>query len=249
MNHEPETPAALGRPAAGGEGTGTPAGSPGESPGGSRAGGRAPLVGVLALQGDVSEHLEALRRAGAGTRPVRRPADLDGLDGLVLPGGESTTIGRLLVRSGLLEPVQQRAAAGRLAVYGTCAGLILLARDIVGSAQPRLGLMDLEVERNAYGRQVDSFEVDLPVPALGEEPVRAVFIRAPVVRQAGPAVEVLARWQGRPVLVRQGALLASTFHPELTGDLRIHRYFLQRVLPAAAGGGQDGAGTGHRRAG
>lgn len=196
-------------------------------------GGDRPVVGVLALQGDVTEHLEALQRVGARAVAVRYPSQLDSLDGLVLPGGESTTVGRLLVRSGLLAPLQRLAGEGRLALYGTCAGLILMAREVVNSVQPRLGLMDLVVERNAYGRQVDSFEADIPAPALGPEPVRAVFIRGPVVRRVGPAVEVLARWGGCPVLVRQGAFLASTFHPELTADLRLHRYFVQRVLGRA----------------
>ena len=192
--------------------------------------GDSPLVGVLALQGDVSEHLEALRRVGARAVAVRNPSQLEGLQGLVLPGGESTTMGRLLVRSGLLEPLRQLAAEGRLALYGTCAGLILLASEVLNGDLPRLGVMDMVVERNAYGRQVDSFEVDLPVPALGPEPLRAVFIRAPVVRRVGSAVTVLAHWQGCPVLVRQGTCLASSFHPELTTDLRLHRYFLQELV-------------------
>ncbi|HEY8552171.1 MAG TPA: pyridoxal 5'-phosphate synthase glutaminase subunit PdxT [Thermaerobacter sp.] len=183
-------------------------------------------MGVLALQGDVEEHRTALARAGAEVRSVRTPGDLEGLEGLVLPGGESTAIGRLMERAGLLEPLRARAEAGALALFGTCAGMILLAREVLGGEPPRLGLLDVTVERNAYGRQVDSFEADLPVPALGEGPLRAVFIRAPVVRAVGPGVEVLATWQGHPVLVRQGRHLASSFHPELVDDLRLVRYFL-----------------------
>lgn len=198
----------------------------GAGPAPARGGDGRPRVGVLALQGDVEEHRTALTRAGAEVRSVRTPGDLEGLEGLVLPGGESTAIGRMMERAGLLEPLRARAAAGNLALFGTCAGMILLAREVLGGAPPRLGVLDVTVERNAYGRQVDSFEVDLPVPALGEAPVRAVFIRAPVVRAVGPGVEVLATWRGHPVLVRQGRHLASAFHPELVDDLRLVRHFL-----------------------
>ncbi len=201
--------------------------------GGGDAGGRGhgagedrPRVGVLALQGDVSEHLDYFRRAGAAVRPVRVPLDLEGLEGLVLPGGESTAIGRLMERAGLLAAVAERSRRGDLALFGTCAGLILLARQVEGGQPPRLGLLDLAVVRNGYGRQVDSFEADLEVPALGDAPVRALFIRAPVVESAGAGVEVLARFRGRPVLVRQGRCMASTFHPELGEDLRVARLFL-----------------------
>ena len=187
------------------------------------------MIGVLALQGDVREHLAALEAVGAPARPVRRRHELDGLAGLIIPGGESTTIGRLLVLYDLLEPIRERAAAGRLAIYGTCAGLILLAREIEGSDQPRLGLLDVTVRRNAYGRQVDSFEALIEAPALGPEPLEAAFIRAPLITRAGEGVEVLAHHDGHPVLVRQGTLLASSFHPELTGDLRVHRYFAERL--------------------
>jgi 5'-phosphate synthase pdxT subunit len=182
-------------------------------------------IGVLALQGDFDKHRIALERCGAATREVRRAADLDGLDGLVIPGGESTTIGKLLVRFGLFAPLKDLVTGG-LPVYGTCAGLILMAREVTGYAQPSFACLDAAVSRNAYGRQVESFEADIAVPALGEEPLCAVFIRAPVITAVGAAVEVLARFENAPVLVRQANILASSFHPELTDDLRVHRYFL-----------------------
>lgn len=197
--------------------------------GGDRDRGGRPRIGVLALQGDVEEHMAYFRRAGADVRPVRVYRDLEGLGGLVLPGGESTAIGRLMERAGLLDALAEGSRAGTMAFFGTCAGMILLAREVAGGDAPRLGLMDVAVVRNAYGRQVDSFEADLPGPALGETPLRALFIRAPVVQSVGPGVEVLARWQGRPVLVRQGRCLASTFHPELAGDLRVAQLFLSMV--------------------
>ncbi|MBM3134114.1 MAG: pyridoxal 5'-phosphate synthase glutaminase subunit PdxT [Chloroflexi bacterium] len=188
-------------------------------------------IGVLALQGDFAEHLAMLRRLDVAATPVRLPAQLAGLDGLIIPGGESTTIGKLLVAYDLLAPIRQMVAAGQ-AVWGTCAGMILLAREAVDGIpdQPLLGVMDIVVRRNAFGRQVDSFEADLPVPALGEAPLHAVFIRAPLIEQVGPGVQVLARLpesgEGRIVAVRQGNLLATAFHPELTDDLRFHQYFL-----------------------
>jgi 5'-phosphate synthase pdxT subunit len=192
-------------------------------------------VGVLALQGDFREHIEALRAAGAEPRAVRRPAELEGLDALIIPGGESTTIRRLLAAYELADPIRARAESG-FPVYGTCAGCILLAHEVDGTPAPPLGLMDIGVTRNAYGRQIDSFEVDLPVPALGEEPLRAVFIRAPRIDRVGPEVDVLARLDdGTVVAARQGNLLVTTFHPELTGDSRFHRYFLEHVV---AGSGQ-----------
>jgi 5'-phosphate synthase pdxT subunit len=169
-----------------------------------------------------------LESVGCEALPVKRVEHLEGLDGLILPGGESTTLGKLMVRHGLDVAVRQRAAAG-LPVYGTCAGLILLAKEIPGSAQPRLGLMDLRVKRNAYGRQVDSFETDLIIPAIGDEPFRAVFIRAPYLESVGAGVEVLAEHAGQAVLARQGRFLVSTFHPELTEDRRLHAYFVDLV--------------------
>lgn len=158
---------------------------------------------------------------------MRTPEDLARVDCLIIPGGESTTIGKLLDRFELLEPIRTRAEAG-MPVWGTCAGLILLAREVTAGlpGQPLLGLLDAQVQRNAFGRQVDSFEADLEVPALGKAPFPAVFIRAPLARQLGPDVEVLARHEGQPVAVRQGRLLGTSFHPELTGDNRFHRYFL-----------------------
>lgn len=186
-------------------------------------------VGVLGLQGDVREHLRALEEAGAAASIVKRRDQLDAVDGIVLPGGESTTIGKLLDRYDLLEPLRERAAAG-MPLYGTCAGAILMAKDIVGAqdAPHRLRLMDTSVQRNAYGRQVDSFEADLAVAGL-DGPFRGVFIRAPIIRAAGDGVNVLARVDELPVLVRQGHLLASTFHPEMTPDARVHDMFVRMI--------------------
>jgi pyridoxal 5'-phosphate synthase pdxT subunit len=183
-------------------------------------------IGVLALQGDVREHLRALSSAGATAVPVKRPDQLAGVDGLVVPGGESTTIGKLLDRYELLEPVRERALAG-MPLWGTCAGLILMAKTITGreDAPHRFGVLDVTVRRNAYGRQTESFETDLDVAGL-DEPFRAVFIRAPIIEEAGDGVDVLARFDGKPVLVRSGSLLASTFHPEMTGDCRVHEMFV-----------------------
>jgi len=188
-------------------------------------------IGVLALQGDFAEHLRALTRLGVEGCRVRKVEELRQVDGLILPGGESTTIGTLMERFGLMEALRELARQGK-PLYGTCAGLILMAKEIEGSQQPRLGLMDITVRRNAYGRQVESFEADVEVPRLEGPPLRAVFIRAPQVVRASPGVEVLAQWEGLPVLVQQGPWLASTFHPELTDDLRIHRYFLSLVRAA-----------------
>lgn len=185
-------------------------------------------VGVLAIQGDVIEHESLLRSLGASVEEVRTPEGLARVDGLIIPGGESTTIGKLMVKYGLDRAIPARVREG-MPVYGTCAGMILLARHARGGEPPLLGLMDITIVRNAYGRQVDSFEADLEVPAFGPPPLRAVFIRAPVLEAAGPGVEVLASHEGRPVLVRQGNLLASSFHPELAPDSRVHRYFLEMI--------------------
>jgi 5'-phosphate synthase pdxT subunit len=187
-------------------------------------------VGVLALQGDVREHLASLRSAGVEAVEVRRAAELDAVDGLVVPGGESTTIGRLLTIFGLLEPLRARIAAG-MPAYGSCAGMILLADRVLDGkpGQPTLGGLDVAVRRNAFGRQVDSFETDLAVAGVGGGPVHAVFIRAPWVEEAGPGVEVLAEAAGHPVAVRQGRLLATSFHPELTGDARVHELFVSML--------------------
>jgi 5'-phosphate synthase pdxT subunit len=187
-------------------------------------------IGILALQGDFREHARAVAQLGAEPVEVRLPAQLADLAGLILPGGESTTMRRLLADYGLIAPLRERLAAG-LPVLGTCAGAILLARQIAGEGPSPLGAMDLVVSRNAFGRQVDSFEADLDVPVLGAPPVRAVFIRAPRILEVGPAVEVLARLDGDEVVAaRQGRLVALTFHPELTDDLRFHRYFLQQIV-------------------
>ncbi len=186
-------------------------------------------VGVLGLQGDVREHVRALEAAGAVTAVVKRRDQLADVDALVLPGGESTTIGKLLDRYELLEPLRERAAGG-MPLYGTCAGAILMARDVTGphDAPHRLGVMDMTVRRNGYGRQLDSFEADLGIDGL-EDSFRAVFIRPPVIEGTGPDVEVLAEVDGQAVLVRQGHLLASTFHPEMTPDARVHAMFVRMI--------------------
>jgi 5'-phosphate synthase pdxT subunit len=185
-------------------------------------------IGVLALQGAFREHRLTLERCGVEALEIRKAEELGVIDGLILPGGESTTIGKLLVDWGLMDKIKERATAG-MAVYGTCAGMIVLAKDIIGSDQPRLGLMDITVRRNATGRQRESHEVDLNVPEFGDTPVRAVFIRAPYIEAAGPEVKVLATVDKYPVIARQGRFLATSFHPELTLDDRIHRYFIGMV--------------------
>ncbi len=184
---------------------------------------------MLALQGDVREHLRLLGLAGARAIAVRRPEELSAIDGLVMPGGESTTMAKLARIFGLIEPLRERIADG-LPVFGTCAGMILLADRIVDGAagQETVGGLDITVRRNAFGRQVDSFEDDLDFAGLGE-PVHAVFIRAPWVESVGGGVEVLARVGEHPVAVRQGRLLATSFHPEVDGDLRLHRLFLDTI--------------------
>jgi len=184
-------------------------------------------IGVLAAQGAFAEHATALQAVGVEPVEVRLPRHLDGIDGLILPGGESTTIGKLLRRWELIEPIRDLAATG-LPLWGTCAGMILLARELVDGTpdQPLLGLMDATVRRNAFGRQVDSFEADLDVARLGEPTFHAVFIRAPRIERVGETVEVLAMLEdGTIVAAQQGALLATSFHPELTDDRRLHRYF------------------------
>jgi 5'-phosphate synthase pdxT subunit len=189
-------------------------------------------VGVLALQGAFREHAEMLRRLGHEAVEVRLPEHLDGLEALILPGGESTTIGKLMETFRLREPLRAFATSGR-PVWGTCAGMILLARD-VGRQQPLLDLMDVRVRRNAFGRQVDSFETPVAIPALGEPPFPAVFIRAPSIESVGAGVDVLATLpDGTIVAARQGHLLATSFHPELTDDPRLHAYFL--AMAGAAG--------------
>jgi pyridoxal 5'-phosphate synthase pdxT subunit len=186
-------------------------------------------IGVLAVQGAVHEHMAAIREIGAEPVEVRLPRDLVDLDALILPGGESTTMRLLLDTYGLREPIAALARAGA-PLLGTCAGMILLAGRLADGEDPYFGLLDLEVRRNGYGRQLDSFEADLDAPTLGDPPLHGVFIRAPLVVDAGPDVEVLARDpDGNPVAVRQGRVLATAFHPELTGDRRLHRLLLQMV--------------------
>jgi len=186
-------------------------------------------IGVLALQGDFVEHIKILNRLGAETIPVRLPKDLARLDGLIIPGGESTTIGRLMKRWEFIPELKERIISG-LPVYGTCAGMIVLAKDVIELNGDSLGVMDVKVRRNAFGRQVDSFEADLDIPVLGEPAYPAVFIRAPWIETVGPGVEVLAQLpDGTPVAARQGNILVSAFHPELTSDTRFHAYFLKMV--------------------
>lgn len=186
-------------------------------------------IGVLALQGDFAEHILLLRRLEAEAFPIRLPQELKGVEGLIIPGGESTTISRLMRLYRLEEPIKKLAKKG-VPIWGTCAGMIMLAKKLSHHTPEPLGLMDIEVKRNAFGRQVDSFETLLEVPALGEEPFPAVFIRAPYIEKVGPGVEVLARLDGGPaVAAREGKLLVTAFHPELTKDLRLHAYFLKLV--------------------
>ncbi len=187
-------------------------------------------IGVLALQGAFATHAGVLTSLGAEAREVRVPADLDGVDGLVLPGGESTTMSLLLDSSGLRDPIAERLAAGS-PTLGTCAGMILLACNVLDGRddQRSFGVLDIDVRRNAFGRQVDSFESDLDVRGLDGGPFHAVFIRVPVVERAGGSVDVLATVDGKPVLVRRGSLVAAAFHPELSNDDRIHRLFLEGV--------------------
>ncbi|MDP9270201.1 MAG: pyridoxal 5'-phosphate synthase glutaminase subunit PdxT [Chloroflexota bacterium] len=191
--------------------------------------GRPPKVGVLALQGDVREHVYALRAIDAEPVEVRLPRDLAGLDALILPGGESTTMRTLIGLYGLRDPILALADAGA-PMLGTCAGMILLADRIADGDEPVFRLLDVEVRRNAYGRQLDSFEADIEIPALGDAPLHGVFIRAPVVSEVGPRAEVLAvDPDGRPIAVRQGAILATAFHPELTGDRRFHELLVSMI--------------------
>lgn len=193
-------------------------------------------VGVLALQGDVREHREMLERLGAPVREVRRPTDLEGLDGLIIPGGESTTIARLIDSNDLLQPLRAFCTSGR-AVWGTCAGAILLARHVDRLDRPGIGVMEVTVRRNAFGRQVDSFEADVEVEGLVGGPFRAVFIRAPTIVEVYPPARAIARLDdGTIVAARQGNLLATAFHPELTNDVRFHELFLAMAAQATVAG-------------
>jgi 5'-phosphate synthase pdxT subunit len=199
-------------------------------------------IGVLALQGAFREHLDTLRAIGVEGVSVREPKDLDGVSGLILPGGESTTMRQLIERWDLRQPILDLAASGA-PLFGTCAGMILLAREIAGSEEPVLPLLDITVERNAFGRQLDSFEGDLAVPVLGDDPVHGVFIRAPIVDRTGPDVTVLARLDdGRVVAVRERNILATAFHPELAGETRFHRL----MATMAAEHDDPGEGSGRR---
>ncbi|HVB98900.1 MAG TPA: pyridoxal 5'-phosphate synthase glutaminase subunit PdxT [Candidatus Dormibacteraeota bacterium] len=184
-------------------------------------------IGVLAIQGDFEAHRRKLDQMGVDAVLVKTAGEMAGLDGLILPGGESTTHLKLLTEEGILGAVAERARQG-MAIFGTCAGAILLAKEVKNPPQPSLGLVDMTVVRNAYGRQLDSCVLEAPT-TLSENPLEMVFIRAPVIERVGPGVEILARREGKPVLVRQGRVLAATFHPELSGDSTIHSYFLKMV--------------------
>ena len=192
-------------------------------------------IGVLAVQGDFAEHIVLLKALDVGVAEIRLPRDLSGVDALIMPGGESTTFSHLMDLYGLREPIREMARAG-LPVWGTCAGMIMMARELTDENPTPLGLMNIRVVRNAFGRQLDSFEADLAIDGLGDELFHAVFIRAPVIDSVGVEVDVLAQLpDGRPVAVRQGNLLATSFHPELTDDVRLHRYFLGMVSRGTAG--------------
>jgi len=200
-------------------------------------------IGVLALQGAFREHLRTLDAIGVEGVPVRLPSDLEGISGLILPGGESTTMRKLIDRWALRQPILDLASSGA-PLFGTCAGMIVMAREIAGGEDPVLPLLDVTVERNAFGRQLDSFEAELPVPILGDQPVHGVFIRAPVIERAGPDVDVLARLDdGRVVAVRERNIIATSFHPELAGETRFHRL----VATMASEHEHPGEGSGRRR--
>ncbi len=193
-------------------------------------------VGVLALQGSVREHLDSLKRCGATAVEVRTAEQLNSVSGLIIPGGESTTVAKLLRLYGLMDLLQERGRSG-FPIFGTCTGMILLAREIEGSDQSHLGLMDITVRRNAYGRQVDSFETEITIEKVADpdRPIPAIFIRAPLVTQVGEGVDVLASVDSQPVMLRQGNLLAASFHPELTDDTRVHGFFIEEMIEPATG--------------
>jgi len=196
-----------------------------------------PRIGVLSVQGAFAEHARMLERVGADPVDVRAPGDLEGIDAIVLPGGESTTLGLVARESGLLDALRARLEDG-LPALGTCAGMIVLARGVTGGAQPLVGGMDITVRRNAFGRQARSFETALAVEGLGDGPVDAVFIRAPWIEEAGPGVEVLARHAGHGVAARQGDLLVTAFHPELSGERRFHEWLVARARARRERGGE-----------
>jgi 5'-phosphate synthase pdxT subunit len=197
-------------------------------------------IGVLALQGTFIEHISVLRQLGVEAPPIRLPHELDTLDGLIIPGGESTTMLRLMESFGLIQPIRELARDG-LPIWGTCAGMVLLAKDVSNYEMETLGLMDTKVKRNAFGSQVDSFEIDLEIPIMGEEPFHAVFIRAPFIEEAKSGVQILSCLpDGTIVAIRQNQLLACAFHPEFTDDLRFHSYFLNIVSQKLSHNLEDG---------
>ena len=196
-------------------------------------------IGVLALQGTFIEHIDILRQLGVEAPPIRLPCELDTLDGLIIPGGESTTMLRLMESFELLEPIREMGQDG-LPIWGTCAGMILLAKDVSNYEMETLGLMDTKVRRNAFGSQVDSFEIDLEIPLVGEEPFHAVFIRAPFIEEAKSGVKILSRLPDSTIVaIRQNRLLACAFHPEFTDDLRFHSYFLSMVSQKLSNNSED----------
>jgi 5'-phosphate synthase pdxT subunit len=190
-----------------------------------------PVVGVLALQGDVAEHVRALEAGGTRAREVKTERDLAAVDALIIPGGESTTVIKLLNRFGLIAPIKARVHAG-MPLWGTCMGMIVAAHDVAGLEQETLDLIDITVRRNAFGRQIASAEVALPIPVLGPAPFPAIFIRAPWIERAGPGVEVLATHEGHGVFVRQDNVMGTSFHPELSADARVHGYFARMIAAA-----------------
>lgn len=185
-------------------------------------------IGVLALQGDFREHIRMLTRCGVEAFEIKKADMLHDIDGLIIPGGESTTIGKLMERYGFIQAITDFHETGH-PIYGTCAGMIIIAKSIVDGHQPLLGLMDIKVRRNAFGRQIDSCESELHIKEIGDKPFRAIFIRAPWIESVGSSVEVMAYLDGHPVMAREGTLLAGAFHPELTADVRIHEYFINMV--------------------
>lgn len=198
-----------------------------------------PLIGVVAVQGAFVEHEDALRAVGADTRQVRRASDLDGLDGLVVPGGESTTLGLVAGESGLLDALRDVVSRQRMPVLGTCAGLIMLSDRTASGPQPLIGGLDVTVRRNAFGAQVKSFEAEIAMPLLGGPPVTGVFIRAPWIEEVGQGVEVLASYAGHVVAARQGNIVVTAFHPELTDDRRLHSWFVDRVRARRGTGDEE----------
>ena len=203
-------------------------------------------VGVLALQGTFIEHIDSLRQLSVEAPPIRLPHELDTLDGLVIPGGESTTMLRLMESFGLIQPIREMARNG-LPIWGTCAGMVLLVKDVSNYEMETLALMDAKVKRNAFGSQVDSFEADLEIPPVGEDPFHAVFIRAPIIEEAKLGVEILSRLaDGTIVAIRQDWLVACAFHPEFTDDLRFHSYFLNMIRKKASHNNRDGVLRGNQ---